>query len=153
MRFLSSSAQEPRSNAAKGNKVSRCLLALLVASSIVTAASPALAYSPNSGGFTFFGGFFEWLVSPFGGNHDYGYGYGGNNGHDYDKKDKKEKKGKKDKKGKDHKDGPKYEDHDKSVPEPLTVLGTASALGVGLLLRKSYGDKAAATSEMDAELS
>lgn len=25
-----------------------------------------------------------------------------------------------------------------SVPEPLTVLGTASALGVGLLLRKSY---------------
>lgn len=25
-----------------------------------------------------------------------------------------------------------------SVPEPLTVLGTASALGVGVLLRKSY---------------
>lgn len=146
MRFLSEQAETSRSNASKGNKVSRYLVALLVASSITTVASPAFAYSSNATGFSFFGGVFEWLVSSFGGNHNGGYGYGDNYGHDKDKKDKKGKKGKKDK-------GPKYEDHNKSVPEPLTVLGTASALGVGLLLRKSYGDKAAATSDMDAELS
>lgn len=159
MHFPSRPADTPRRLSAKGMQLPLCLVSLTLIGSLAVIAPPAFAstdsasgtseiYSFNQDLNTFLESLFARIRALF------ASGYAADGSGQGQTTESQPEVGSQPEAGNETLTAvATVETPDQHVPEPLTVLGTASALGAGLLLRKVYLDQTTLVPAKNSELS